>query len=72
MYDYTNEQVEHLCWKIEELTSELTLERGKVIKQRGDILQLKSHIGHLNMELQRKENNNIEIIDITYEETDRD
>lgn len=69
MNQYTNEQVEHLCWKIEKLQSELTLERGKVIKQRGDILQLKSHIGHLNMEVQRiQQTNNTETIDITYEE----
>jgi len=73
MNDYTNEQVEALCWKIEQLKGDNTLLNARIIKQRGDILQLKSHIGHLNMELQRKQqDNNIEIIDITYEETDRD
>jgi len=70
MNDYTNEQVEALCWKIEQLQSDNTLLNGRVIKQRGEILQLKSHIGQQNMLIQKLEyNNNIETIEINYEET---
>ena len=70
MNDYTNEQVEALCWKIEQLKSDNTLLNGRVIKQRGEILQLKSHIGQQNMMIQKLEyNNNQETIEIDYEET---
>ena len=33
MGDYTNEQVEALCWKIEQLESDNTLLNGRIIKQ---------------------------------------
>ena len=70
MNDYTNEQVEALCWKIEELKSANTLLNGRLIKQRGEILQLKSHIGQQNIKIvQIENNNNIETIEIDYEET---
>jgi len=70
MNDYTNEQVEALCWKIEQLQSDNTLLNGRVIKQRGEILQLKSHIGQQNMLIQKLEyNNKQETIEIDYEET---
>ena len=73
MNDYTNEQVEALCWKIEQLQSDNTLLNGRIIKQRGEILQLKSHIGQQNMLIQQLEyNNNIETIEINYEEANRD
>jgi len=73
MGDYTNEQVEALCWKIEQLQSDNTLLNGRIIKQRGEILQLKSHIGQQNMLIQQLEyNNNIETIEINYEEANRD
>jgi hypothetical protein len=71
MGDYTNEQVEALCWKIEDLKSQLTLLNGRVIKQRGEILQLKSHIGNQNILIGTLQNDKErETIDITYEETD--
>ena len=70
MNDYTNEQVQALCWKIEQLKSDNTLLNGRIIKQRGEILQLKSHIGQQNMMIQKLEyNNNQETIEIDYEET---
>jgi len=70
MNDYTNEQVQALCWKIEQLQSDNTLLNGRIIKQRGEILQLKSHIGQQNMHIQKLEyNNNQETIEIDYEET---
>ena len=70
MNDYTNEQVQALCWKIEQLKSDNTLLNGRIIKQRGEILQLKSHIGQQNMHIQKLEyNNNQETIEIDYEET---
>ena len=70
MNDYTNEQVEALCWKIEQLKSDNTLLNGRIIKQRGEILQLKSHIGQQNMLIQQLEyNNKQETIEIDYEET---
>ena len=70
MNDYTNEQVQALCWKIEQLQSDNTLLNGRIIKQRGEILQLKSHIGQQNMLIQKLEyNNKQETIEIDYEET---
>ena len=70
MNDYTNEQVQALCWKIEQLQSDNTLLNGRIIKQRGEILQLKSHIGQQNMLIQNLEyNNKQETIEIDYEET---
>ena len=70
MNDYTNEQVQALCWKIEQLQSDNTLLNGRIIKQRGEILQLKSHIGQQNMHIQKLEyNNKQETIEIDYEET---
>ena len=70
MGDYTNEQVEALCWKIEQLQSENKLLNGRVIKQRGEILQLKSHIGHQNIRINKIELDKQEtIIEIDYEET---
>ena len=70
MGDYTNEQVEALCWKIEQLQSDNTLLNGRVIKQRGEILQLKSHIGKQNILIGiLKEDNKQETIEIDYEET---
>ena len=70
MGDYTNEQVEALCWKIEELKSQNTLLNARIIKQRGDILKLKSHIGHQNLHIQKIETDNKDItIEIDYEET---
>lgn len=70
MGDYTNEQVEALCWKIEDLQSQNTLLNARIIKQRGEILQLKSLIGHQNIRIvQMENNNNIETIEINYEET---
>jgi len=71
MNDYTNEQVEALCWKIENLQSENRMLNGRIIKQRGEILQLKSHIGHQNILIGTlKEDIKQETIEIDYEETD--
>jgi hypothetical protein len=72
MNDYTNEQVEALCWKIEQLQSDNTLLNGRIIKQRGEILQLKSYIGHQNLHINNIEQNKQETIEINYEEADRD
>ena len=70
MGDYTNEQVEALCWKIEDLQSQNKLLNARIIKQRGEILQLKSHIGHQNLHINKIEQNKQEtIIEIDYEET---
>lgn len=69
MSDYTNEQVEALCWKIEDLQSQNKLLNARIIKQRGEILQLKSHIGHQNLHINNIEENKQETIEINYEET---
>lgn len=69
MGDYTNEQVEALCWKIEDLQSQNKLLNARIIKQRGEILQLKSHIGHQNLHINNIEQNKQETIEIDYEET---
>ena len=69
MGDYTNEQVEALCWKIENLQADNKLLNARIIKQRGEILQLKSHIGHQNLHINNIEQNKIETIEIDYEET---
>ena len=69
MGDYTNEQVEALCWKIEDLQSQNKLLNARIIKQRGEILQLKSHIGHQNLHINNIEQNKQETIEINYEET---
>ena len=71
MGDYTNEQVEALCWKIENLQAEAKMLNARIIKQRGEILQLKSHIGNQNILIGTLQNDKErETIDITYEETD--
>lgn len=68
MGDYTNEQVEALCWKIENLQADNKLLNARIIKQRGEILQLKSHIGHQNLHINKIELNKQETIEIDYEE----
>lgn len=69
MGDYTNEQVEALCWKIDNLQAEAKMLNARIIKQRGEILQLKSHIGHQNLHINKIEQNKQETIEIDYEET---
>lgn len=50
--------------QIEELKAQLSLKNGEVIKKRGEILGLKSHIGYQNMhisELNEQQNNIIDL-----------
>ena len=57
----------------EDLQGEVKLKNGDVIKQRGEILKLKSMIGHQNIHINNiEQDNKKDIIDIPYEETDRD
>ena len=57
----------------EDLQGEVKLKNGEVIKQRGEILKLKSMIGHQNIHINNiEQDNKKDIIDIPYEETDRD
>jgi hypothetical protein len=62
--------VTKLKGEIENVQAEYKLKNGEVIKQRSEILQLKSLIGHQNIHINNIQQDN-NIIDIPYE-TDRD
>ena len=71
---YTEEQVEALAWKVHKLQEEIAgLKYDKIILEsqlqikRGEIIQLKSLVGHMNIHLKDIENNTNTIIDIDYE-----
>ena len=63
--------VTKLRGEIENLQAELKLKNGEMIKKRSENFQLKSHIGYQNMQISDLKSPT-EIIDINYEETDRD
>ena len=56
---------------IEDLQAQLKLKNGEMIKKRSENFQLKSHIGYQNMKISDLEQPK-DIIDINYEEADRD
>ena len=57
----------------EDIAGKLSLKNGEVIKQRGEILKLKSQIGHQNIHINNiQQDLNHETIEIPYEEADRD
>lgn len=71
---YTEEQVEALAWKVHRLQEEIAgLKYDKIILEsqlqikRGEIIQLKSLVGHMNIHIKDIENNTNPIIDIDYE-----
>ena len=70
---YTEEQIEALAWKVHRLQEEIAgLKYDKIILEsqlqikRGEIVQLKSIIGHMNIHIKDIEKPN-NIIDIDYE-----
>jgi len=71
---YTEEQVEALAWKVHKLQEEIAgLKYDKIILEsqlqikRGEIVQLKALVGHMNIHIKDIENNTNPIIDIDYE-----
>lgn len=56
---------------IQDLQAQIKLKNGEMIKKRSENFQLKSHIGYQNMQIADLKSPS-EIIDINYEETDRD
>lgn len=66
-----SQYVTRLRGEIEDLKGELTLKKGEVIKKRGENFKLKSHIGYQNMQISDLQQPK-DIIDINYEEADRD
>jgi len=65
-----SQYVSNLRKEKEDVDAQLKLKNGEVIKQRGEILQLKSQIGHQNIEINNiQQDLNRETIDIPYEET---
>lgn len=70
---YTEDQVEALAWKVHRLQEEIAgLKYDKIILEsqlqikRGEIIQLKALVGHMNNHIKDNEQQN-NIIDIEYE-----
>lgn len=59
--------VQSLKTQIEDLQGEIKIRDARITKQRGDILQLKSMIGHQNIHINNLETKS-ETIDVDYEE----
>lgn len=64
--------VQKLKHEMDNLKGEMHLKNGEMIKKRAENFKLKSHIGLQNIQIQDLNNKDKNIIDISYEETDRD
>ena len=58
--------INKLRGEMEELQAQLKLKNGEVIKKRGEILGLKSEIGHQNIKIQQLNDDKNNIIDIDF------
>ena len=58
--------------EIEDLKANLSLKNGEVIKKRADNFKLKSELGYQAITINKMKEDKDNIIDINYEETNRD
>ena len=58
--------------EIEDLKANLSLKNGEVIKKRADNFKLKSELGYQAIAINKMKEDKDNIIDINYEETNRD
>ena len=64
--------VNKLKIEIEDLKAKLSLKNGEVIKKRADNFKLKSELGYQAITINKMKEDKDNIIDINYEETNRD
>ena len=68
LFNYVNK----LKIEIEDLKAKLSLKNGEVIKKRADNFKLKSELGYQAITINKMKEDKDNIIDINYEETNRD